>query len=181
MPRDHSESESSLKEQEYDFFVCQRGIHCETPSTLGGRGMTEFTPVSATIGGLLIGLAAAVLLLANGRIAGISGIVGQALWPAPGEQRGWRLLFVLGLPFGAALASLATGPLEVEIQASPPVLVLAGLLVGFGSRLGNGCTSGHGVCGMSRGSTRSIAATLTFMTVAGATVFCVRHVLGGAP
>jgi uncharacterized membrane protein YedE/YeeE len=141
--------------------------------------MTEFTPVSAAIGGLLIGLSAAVLLLANGRVAGVSGILGQALWPQPGEQRGWRLVFVLAIPLGAALASFATGPLAIEIQATPPVLILAGLLVGFGTRLGNGCTSGHGVCGMSRGSTRSIAATLAFMAVAGVTVFFVRHVDGG--
>jgi uncharacterized membrane protein YedE/YeeE len=141
--------------------------------------MTDFTPISAAVGGLLIGLAAAVLLLSNGRVAGISGILGQALWPQPGEQRGWRLAFILAIPLGAALASFATGPLAVEIQATPPVLILAGLLVGFGTRLGNGCTSGHGVCGMSRGSTRSIAATITFMAVAGVTVFFVRHVVGG--
>ena len=142
--------------------------------------MTEFTPTSAALGGLLIGLAAAVLLFGSGRVAGVSGIVGQALWPQPGEQRAWRITFVLAIPVGAALASLVTGPLVVDIQESPPVLILAGLLVGFGTRLGNGCTSGHGVCGMSRGSTRSIAATLTFMAVAGVTVFVVRHVLGGS-
>lgn len=141
--------------------------------------MTDFTPISAVIGGLLIGLGAAVLLLANGRIAGISGILAQTLWPQPGEQRGWRLAFILAIPLGAAMASFATGPIEVENQATPPVLVLAGLLVGFGTRLGNGCTSGHGVCGMSRGSTRSIAATLTFIAVAGVTVFLVRHLIGG--
>ena len=139
--------------------------------------MTEFTPISAAVGGLLIGLAAAILLFVNGRVAGVSGILGQALWPRLGEQRGWRLVFVLAIPLGAALASLATGPLAVEIQATPPVLILAGLLVGFGTRLGNGCTSGHGVCGMSRGSSRSIAATLTFMAVAGVTVFLVGHVI----
>ena len=142
--------------------------------------MTEFTPVSASIGGLLIGLAAAVLLLVNGRVAGISGIVGQALWPTDPKDRPWRLAFIAGLPLGAALVSLVSGPLEVDIEASTPVLVAAGILVGFGTRLGNGCTSGHGVCGMSRGSARSIAATCTFMAVAGVTVFLVRHVLGGA-
>ena len=140
--------------------------------------MTEFTPISAAVGGLLIGLATAVLLLANSRVAGISGIIAQTLWPAEGEERGWRLAFVLGLPLGAALVSVVTGPLETHIGASTPVLVVAGLLVGFGTRLGNGCTSGHGVCGISRGSPRSIAATLTFMAVAGATVFVVRHMLG---
>jgi uncharacterized membrane protein YedE/YeeE len=142
--------------------------------------MTEFTPLSATIGGLLIGLAVALLLFANGRVAGISGILGQAMWPAAGEERGWRIAFIAGLPIGAAIVSRLVGPLETQIEASVPVLVLAGLFVGFGTRLGNGCTSGHGVCGMSRGSHRSIAATLAFMAVAGATVFVVRHVLGAS-
>ena len=142
--------------------------------------MTEFTPVSAAIGGLLIGLASALLLFANGRVAGISGILGQAMWPAAGEERGWRIAFIAGLPIGAAIISRISGPLEIEIEASVPVLVLAGLLVGVGTRLGNGCTSGHGVCGMSRGSSRSIAATLAFMVVAGVAVFVVRHVLGAS-
>lgn len=140
--------------------------------------MTEFTPGSAMLGGLMIGVAAALLLLANGRIAGISGIVGRALVPTEGETRGWRIAFVLGLPLGAALVAAFTGPLEVAIQASPLTLVAAGLLVGFGTRLGSGCTSGHGVCGLSRGSARSLVATLTFMTVAGITVFVTRHLLG---
>jgi len=140
--------------------------------------MTEFTPISSAVGGLLIGLAAAALLWTNGRVAGISGILGQALWPAAGETRGWRVAFALGLPLGAGIVSLVDAPLVVDVQASPPVLVAAGLLVGFGTRLGNGCTSGHGVCGVSRGSARSIAATATFMAVAGLTVFVVRHVLG---
>ena len=142
--------------------------------------MTEFTPISAAVGGLLIGLAAAVLLIGIGRVAGISGILGQALLPGEGESRGWRLAFLVGLPLGAAAVALVTGPLEANIQASTPVLVAAGLLVGFGTRLGGGCTSGHGICGMSRGSGRSITATLTFMAVAGVTVFIVRHVLEGA-
>jgi uncharacterized membrane protein YedE/YeeE len=140
--------------------------------------MTEFTPVSGTIGGLLIGLAAAVLLLAAGRVAGISGILGQAIWPMTPGERSWRVAFLLGLPLGAALVSFVTGPLVTHIDATPAVLVVAGVLVGFGTRLGNGCTSGHGVCGMSRGSRRSIAATLTFMAVAGLTVFITRHLLG---
>jgi len=142
--------------------------------------MTGFTPFSAVVGGILICLAAAILLLANGRVAGISGILGQALWPSHGESRSWRVAFLLGLPLGAALVSLVTGPLVADIDANDAVLVAAGLLVGFGTRLGNGCTSGHGVCGMSRGSSRSIAATATFMAVGGATVFVVRHVLAGA-
>ena len=140
--------------------------------------MTEFTPITATLGGLLIGGAAALLWLANGRVAGISGILGQALWPGTGEARSWRIAFLAGLPLGAFAVSLATGPLKVQIDASPATLVVAGLLVGFGTRLGSGCTSGHGICGMSRGAPRSIAATITFMAVAGVTVFVTRHLLG---
>lgn len=143
--------------------------------------MTEFTPLSATLGGLLIGLASALLLLANRRVAGISGILGLTLWPPAGENRTWRMAFLVGLPLGAAIVSFVSGPLALQIDASPVTLVTAGLLVGFGTRLGNGCTSGHGVCGVSRGSRRSIAATLTFMTVAVASVFVVRHLIGGAP
>ena len=142
--------------------------------------MTEFTPTSGALGGLLIGLAAGLLLLGSSRTAGISGIVGQMIWPADGEQRGWRVAFLLGLPLGAALVSLAWGPLAVDVAASPLVLVAAGILVGFGTRLGNGCTSGHGVCGVGRGSTRSIAATVTFMSVAALVVFVTRHLLGGS-
>jgi uncharacterized membrane protein YedE/YeeE len=142
--------------------------------------MTEFTPISGSVGGLLIGLASALLLFANRRVAGISGILGQAIWPAAGEQRSWRLAFLVGLPLGAALASLATGALVTDIQATTPVLIVAGVLVGFGTRLGSGCTSGHGVCGMARGSVRSTAATITFMAVAGVTVLVTRHLLGGA-
>lgn len=142
--------------------------------------MTDFTPLSAAIGGLLIGLASALLLFANGRVAGISGILGQAMWPAAGEERGWRIAFIAGLPIGAAIIAQLSGPLETQIDASAPVLVLAGLFVGFGTRLGNGCTSGHAVCGMSRGSSRSFAATLAFMAVAGVTVFVVRHMLGAS-
>lgn len=140
--------------------------------------MTEFTPISGIVGGGLIGLSAACLLLANGRIAGISGILGQALWPAVAGERSWRIAFLLGLPAGAALVSLVQGPLTTQIDASPPVILIAGILVGFGTRLGSGCTSGHGVCGMSRGSTRSIAATLTFMAVAAFVVFATHHGLG---
>jgi uncharacterized membrane protein YedE/YeeE len=142
---------------------------------------TTFTPISATIGGLLIGLSAAVLLIANGRIAGVSGILGQIPWPAAGESRDWRIAFILGLPLGAWLVSLVVGGLTTQISASPGALILAGVLVGYGTRLGSGCTSGHGVCGISRGSPRSIAATVVFMTAGGLCVFLVRHVLGGVP
>ena len=138
--------------------------------------MTEFTPISSSIGGALIGLAAAILLLGNGRVAGISGIAGQAVWPsAAGEARRWRWAFLLGLPFGASIVAALRGGLALEIEAGPAVLIAAGLLVGFGTRLGNGCTSGHGVCGISRGSPRSIAATLTFMALGVLTVWLARQ------
>jgi hypothetical protein len=141
--------------------------------------MTPFTPWAATAGGILIGGAAAFLLISNGRIAGISGILGRALAKARGDTL-WRVLFLLGLPLGALGVGAARGGLEIQLSASPLTLVLAGLLVGFGTQLGNGCTSGHGVCGMGRGSRRSMLATLTFMATAGATVFVVRHLLGGS-
>jgi uncharacterized protein len=137
-----------------------------------------FTPVSALAGGALIGLAAGLFVLANGRIAGISGIVGGLLKWQPGE-RGWRIAFVAGMLL-APLAHLGvTGLPEIRIEAGLPLLVLAGLIVGFGTRLGAGCTSGHGVCGLSRLSPRSLVATLAFMGTGFATVFVVRHLLAG--
>lgn len=138
--------------------------------------MTEFTPIQSLLGGLLIGGAAALLLLANGRIAGISGIAGGSLGARP-RDRLWRALFLAGLPLGAALCSIGLESTFTP-SASGPLLGVGGLLVGYGTQLGGGCTSGHGVCGMSRGSPRSIAATGTFMATAAATVFVVRHVLG---
>jgi uncharacterized membrane protein YedE/YeeE len=137
----------------------------------------NFTPVSGLIGGLLIGLAAALLLLLNGRISGISGIVGGLLVRKSSEV-GWRVAFVAGLLLGALAYVLATDDaLPVRMQASLPVLVAAGLLVGFGTRLGSGCTSGHGVCGIARLSKRSIAATAIFFGVAILTVFLTHHAL----
>ena len=140
----------------------------------------EFTPVSATVGGALIGLAAALLLLSQGRIAGISGIFGGALHGAAGD-RAWRVAFLLGLPLGAAGVGVVRGGITGEVATGPLTLVVAGLLVGIGTQLGNGCTSGHGVCGISRGSKRSIVATLVFMAAGMATVYLTRHVAGGAP
>lgn len=140
---------------------------------------TEFEPIQALLGGLLIGLAAALLLVGTGRIAGISGILGRALLPAT-ESRSWRVLFLLGLPLGAGLARALGADLPLHLAAGTPLLIVAGLLVGFGTQLGNGCTSGHGVCGMARGSLRSIAATLTFMATGVLTVLVTRHLLGGA-
>ncbi len=136
---------------------------------------TSFTPVSALAGGALIGLAAALLLLGNGRVAGISGILGGALI-RPREDGGWRLAFLAGLLLGALVVTLAYPPAaRVALETPLPLLAAAGVLVGFGTRMGNGCTSGHGVCGVARGSRRSIAATLVFFTVALATVFVTRH------
>lgn len=140
--------------------------------------MTEFTPFASLFGGMLIGASAALLWLTLGRIAGISGIVGNLAGASP-DERGWRLAFLAGL-VGAPLAyALAFGAPKVEIGAGPVLLAVAGLLVGIGTRLGSGCTSGHGVCGLARLSPRSIAATLTFMATAGVTVFVVRHLAGG--
>lgn len=139
--------------------------------------MENFTPVSGLIGGLLIGLSTVLLILFNGRIAGISGIVGGLL-ARKGSEIGWRAVFVVGLLFGAFVYMLATGgALPVNIQASLPVMVVAGLLVGFGTRLGSGCTSGHGVSGIARFSKRSIVATLVFFVTAIITVFLTHHVL----
>lgn len=145
--------------------------------------MTEFTPLSGFIGGLMIGAAALIVLLAQGRIAGISGLLGTAMQPNPEGGRGWRIAFLIGLPAGALIYDVITGGgLQVQPQVGLPLMLLGGLLVGFGTRMGNGCTSGHGVCGIARLSNRSILATATFMLVAALTVFVIRHVLvaGGA-
>jgi hypothetical protein len=141
--------------------------------------MNSFTPVSGFLGGILIGLAAALLLLANGRIAGISGIVGGLIVPKTGET-GWRLMFVLGLLAGPLVFIVLQGRLfPVEVMASLPTMAIAGVLVGFGTRMGGGCTSGHGVCGIARLSKRSIVATAVFMSSAIVTVWLTRHVAGG--
>lgn len=135
---------------------------------------THFTPWSSLAGGLLIGLATALLLLLSGRIAGISGIVGGLLRPGKGDVA-WRVAFVLGL-FAAPLVFVLAMPLpRVTIDASTTTLIIAGLLVGVGTRYGSGCTSGHGVSGLSRGSRRSIVATASFMVAGFLTVFAVRH------
>ena len=136
--------------------------------------MTEFTPVSALIGGGLIGLAATMLMLLQGRIAGISGILAGAL---RGGQDGWQVAFITGLAL-SALVAMAAGGGDISVTDNPFVLVAGGLLVGVGTALGSGCTSGHGVCGIARLSPRSILATGTFMVVAIATVFVVRHLIG---
>lgn len=142
--------------------------------------MHNFTPLPALLGGALIGLSASLLLLFNGRVAGVSGIVGN-LFARNTRDHGWRLAFLAGLlAGGAALFAVQPRFFANALPRSGVALVVAGLLVGYGSRLGNGCTSGHGVCGISRLSTRSIVATVTFMATGAATVFVVNHLLGGA-
>jgi len=134
------------------------------------------TWISALAGGVLIGLAATLLLWLTGRIAGISGIVGGVLQPRQGEVA-WRAAFLVGLiAAGAAWLWLVPGAYTPRQGFPPVLLVVAGLLVGFGTRLGNGCTSGHGVCGLGRLSLRSLAAVMTFMVTAIATIYIVRHV-----
>lgn len=136
-----------------------------------------FTPWTALSGGLLIGLAAALLVLLNGRIAGISGILGGLLKPVRGDV-GWRVAFIAGLA-GAPLVYVVFAALPaLQVDAGYGTLAAAGLLVGVGTRYGAGCTSGHGVCGLSRLSPRSLVATAAFMATGFAVVFLVRHVLG---
>lgn len=146
--------------------------------------MVHFTPWSGLAGGALIGLAAVLMMGLQGRVAGVSGIVGGLLRPARGDA-GWRVAFVLGLILGAAVYCgaarfcwFASEP-PIEIAASPALLVIGGVLVGFGTRLGRGCTSGHGVCGLARFSRRSVAATAIFMASGFLTVFVMRHLMGG--
>jgi uncharacterized membrane protein YedE/YeeE len=142
--------------------------------------MEPLTPIVAIAGGLLIGSAAALLLLLTGRIAGVSGMTAIATRIGSGAMpRSQAAAFLIGLPLGTTLVALLVRQPEVAVTSSVPLLVIAGLLVGFGTRLGNGCTSGHGVCGIARLSPRSLAATATFMATAAATVFLTRHVIGG--
>ncbi|MBA3609971.1 MAG: YeeE/YedE family protein [Rubrobacter sp.] len=139
--------------------------------------MTDFTPVSGLLGGGLIGLSVALMLLLNGRIVGISGIVGGLL-TLKFQDTAWRAAFVAGLVLGALAYILMAGDASaVQVLAPLPVVVVGGLLVGFGTRLGSGCTSGHGLCGMARFSRRSMVATATFFGVAMLTVFLTHHVL----
>lgn len=138
---------------------------------------TNFTPWTSLAGGLLIGLAAALFLLFNGRIAGISGIVGGLLKPARGDIA-WRIAFVAGLVIAPLVYALAAPLPQVHVEANYPVLLIAGLLVGIGTRYGSGCTSGHGICGLSRRSPRSVMATVAFMVAGFVTVYIARHLIG---
>ncbi len=136
----------------------------------------NFTPWASLAGGLLIGLATAMLLLFNGRIAGISGIVGSLLRPVKGDVW-WRVAFILGLIVASFVYGLVALLPNVMVDADMATLIVAGLLVGVGTRYGSGCTSGHGICGISRLSLRSLVATLLFMLSGFVTVFVVRHLL----
>jgi uncharacterized protein len=147
------------------------GTQLKVPMTI-----VNFTPLDGALGGVLIGLAAAMLLLLNGRIAGVSGVFNRLVPPTPGDAA-WRLWFLGGIVAGAALWRVLSGETaaDVVIEATWPTIIAGGLLTGFGTRLGNGCTSGHGVCGIGRLSPRSMVATLTFMATAAITVFVTRH------
>jgi len=142
--------------------------------------MHDFTPVPALIGGALIGLAASLFLLTHGKVAGISGLY-AGIFRRGTSDRGMRLSFILGILLAGVVVRLFfPGAFDVAYGGTTAIAIAAGLLVGFGTQLGNGCTSGHGVCGLSRLSIRSLVATSTFMAAGFATVFVVRHVLGAA-
>jgi uncharacterized protein len=142
--------------------------------------VTEFTPLASTIGGALIGLAAVILMLFNGRIAGISGILGRLFPPYDGADPAGAAAFVLGLLAAPLIYAAAMGaPFAQNVSGNVSLMAIAGLLVGFGAGYGGGCTSGHGVCGISRLSLRSVVATAIFMTTGFVTVFVMRHVVGG--
>jgi uncharacterized membrane protein YedE/YeeE len=141
--------------------------------------MVNFTPMSAAIGGGLIGLSAVLLMLLTGRIAGISGIFGGLLDPG-NNDKGWRIAFIAGLILAPVISGWIGYAMPTpKMPSSWTVIIAAGLLVGFGARLGGGCTSGHGICGVARWSDRSVAATVIFMLVAILTVAVTRHLLGG--
>ena len=141
--------------------------------------MENFTPASATIGGVLIGSAAVLLMALNGRVAGISGILANVILGTPGDRL-WRILFVVGLVLGPLVVRLTTGePSPFEMTTNFALIVSGGVLVGVGTRLGSGCTSGHGVCGLSRFSVRSLIAVVTFIGVGMVTVTAFRLLAGG--
>lgn len=142
--------------------------------------ITEFTPYASLTGGIMVGAAAVLLMLVLGRIAGATGIVTGLVFPADFEDWIWRAALLAGMMTAPALILLATGEMPIiSVPVSNAALAIGGTIVGVGVVLGSGCTSGHGVCGLARLSSRSLAATLTFMATTAATVFVVRHVLGG--
>jgi uncharacterized membrane protein YedE/YeeE len=139
----------------------------------------DFNPLAALVGGVLLGVGLVLLMLSSNRVVGVSGVVGGLVPPRP-RDRGWRIAFVVGLiAGGAALAAMLPQAVAFRLERSWPVLAGAGLLVGYGSRLANGCTSGHGVCGLGRFSLRSMVATAVFIASGAATVFVVNHLQGG--
>ena len=141
--------------------------------------MTSFAPISGLVGGAFIGLSAIVLMLTIGRIAGVCGIALNAMTASDAAGRSWRLAFLLGLPVGALLVT-AVGLKDwsgVNFPATVPTTILAGFIVGVGSIVGSGCTSGHGICGLARFSLRSVVATVTFLATGAATVFVIRHMI----
>jgi uncharacterized protein len=141
---------------------------------------TDFTPLQSLAGGMLIGLGVVLLMAANGRVAGMTGIIAGLLPPSPAPDRAWRLAFLGGAVVAPAVYLALSGSLPpLDVPASLPLLLVGGVIVGIGVTLGAGCTSGHGVCGLARLSRRSLAATATFMLTTAATVLVVRHVLGG--
>ena len=147
---------------------------------LNGKTLENFTPVSALLGGALIGLSVSLLLLLNGRMAGISGIM-NGLLSVPKKEEIWRGLFLLGLVIGAVIFQLLTDDSLVLRKGYPILLIIiGGFLVGVGTRMGSGCTSGHGICGIANFSIRSITATITFMLSGMVTVFILKHILGVA-
>lgn len=142
--------------------------------------MTEFTPVASLFGGVLIGLASVLLMLALGRIMGATGILTGFINPASGADWSWRAAVLAGMVTAPLVYFAATGAMpSIEVPVSTPLMLAGGFIVGIGVTLGAGCTSGHGVCGMARLSGRSITATLTFMAATAATVFVIRHIIGG--
>lgn len=143
--------------------------------------MEQLTPIASLLGGALIGLAASIFLLFNGRVAGISGLFAELITPERGSSRGVAAAFIGGLVVGGALLFLVAPSMFAVTSGRPLVMIaIAGLLVGLGTRIGGGCTSGHGVCGLSRLSPRSLIATLTFMATGALTVYLVRVLSGGA-
>lgn len=140
--------------------------------------LSHFTPYASLAGGILIGIAAAILILFNGRIAGVSGILGQALNGGIVRDNLWRIAFVMGIIAAPALWQIWVGEIEISIETNALWLMIAGLFVGVGTSHGSGCTSGHGICGLSRFSMRSVIATLSFMLTGMMTVYIMRHILG---
>lgn len=137
----------------------------------------NFTPIASTVGGLIIGVSATLMLFFNGKIAGISGI-SKGLLSNAGHERHWRALFILGIVLGGAIMVLLTPDNTAKVTQAPPLqMALGGLIVGFGTAMGNGCTSGHGVCGLGRRSIRSLSSVVTFMAAGFITMFIMTHVL----